>query len=1248
MKKLAGIFGVCLFSTTMSGMAQLVPLSSDIMRPIPGAGHDYIKGLNETVNPANGSLSISIQLPTLASRGITLPFSVIYNSGIVHHTAVQEYSGGTTAGLSIDGDGYIPTDRSVNGWSDSIPYVAVSSLQTTQSGSAYSVSCSISSSYTIYSPSGQSYPLGISAISPASGYGFADQNYCIDNSGWNGIESRDIYGYSAQLAGICDGSTSGDSTPGCGGAAPAFTVTDPDSTVYSFAANSYGNPADSTLSTFVFPTTIEDRNGNIVRISPGQQSNGNGGLTPTVVTDTSGRSAVQVNYNSSGAGPIQSYLVGGLSYGVSYTTTAASYTAQSERVNQTSITCSANFQVNDSSLPVIQSITLPNGQQYVFKYDSTYGLVNEIDYPDGGWVKYTWGLSRLGSFPYSDFVSAPGYNAGTSTPVVGGVCDYWYQSPAVLTREVGYTQGGPAVLTQQFQYTTTQGSEYYLWGSKTTTVKTTDNVTGETSETTYTYSSVNQVVSPTPPGGQLPVQIPVEQSVVTSQWGQGNNPSSSNVLTVNKTWNDPYEMATEQRITGSGRTVYQGTYSYGIDELLTRRQECDTSDSTGCRTTSFSYSVRSTPCQEIVYDGSLNRIAETDAYYDGSSTVCATGGAATGNGVSGLPTGTHDETNYGPSLGAMRGNITKLVRWLNGGSSPTTTYTYDETGHRVTATDACGNGSCSDVVGSTHTTSYSYTDSPSGGNPAGNSNAYLTLITHPSSYQEHFTYNYSTGNLLSAEDENGQFTYYTYSDPLNRLTKTTYPDEGVKSISYQDSVPSITTTTLVSSTASTTSTVTFDGMGHSIQTQNSDPDGTDYVDVTYDGEGHVYQKSNPTRCSSTPGTMPSSCSQDGGTWGIATFNYDPLGRTIQTKNADGSVEQSCYDGVQSYPTVSDCNSQVGGISGGTWVDSTDENGNHWQRTSDGFGRLLDVMEPNGTSQSPTMETDYYHDLLDNLTSVTQWGGPSGSSGARSRSFSYDTLSRLFQSFNSESGWTCYGSTNEAPPNGSNCSEGYDLNGNLSEKTDARGVQISYLYDEVDRPLSKTYSSNAPAGSLSSCFQYDTAANGLNRLGSDWTQSGTCPQSPPAAPGYQSLRVIGNYDAMGRITTEKQCVLGFCTSDSPPSPPSNNCNTLSTANGLSYCYDYSGDLTAYSNGLTSVKFPQNWMLFSQGFDQEGRLSSVSSSVNGSQLPPNLLTVEPSTGYTSFGALENWTFGGNLEVTKSYDTRLRVASKTATQQ
>ena len=104
-------------------------------------------------------------------------------------------------------------------------------------------------------------------------------------------------------------------------------------------------------------------------------------------------------------------------------------------------------------------------------------------------------------------------------------------------------------------------------------------------------------------------------------------------------------------------------------------------------------------------------------------------------------------------------------------------------------------------------------------------------------------------------------------------------------------------------------------------------------------------------------------------------------------------------------------------------------------------------------------------------------------------------------------------------------------------------------------------------------------------------------------------------------------------------------SLSTANGLGYCYDLAGDLTAYSNGLNSSAFPQQWMLFSQGFDGAARLASVTSSFYGVQQPQALFTANPTSGYAPFGALQNWTYGANLNGTKTFDNRLRVTGETA---
>jgi hypothetical protein len=62
--------------------AQITNVTNDQATPIPGAGHDYIKMLSETVQPSNGQLSIRIDVPTLPGRGITIPFAYLYNSGV--------------------------------------------------------------------------------------------------------------------------------------------------------------------------------------------------------------------------------------------------------------------------------------------------------------------------------------------------------------------------------------------------------------------------------------------------------------------------------------------------------------------------------------------------------------------------------------------------------------------------------------------------------------------------------------------------------------------------------------------------------------------------------------------------------------------------------------------------------------------------------------------------------------------------------------------------------------------------------------------------------------------------------------------------------------------------------------------------------------------------------------------------------------------------------------------------------------
>jgi YD repeat-containing protein len=93
-------------------------------------------------------------------------------------------------------------------------------------------------------------------------------------------------------------------------------------------------------------------------------------------------------------------------------------------------------------------------------------------------------------------------------------------------------------------------------------------------------------------------------------------------------------------------------------------------------------------------------------------------------------------------------------------------------------------------------------------------------------------------------------------------------------------------------------------------------------------------------------------------------------------------------------------------------------------------------------------THYAYDVLDDLTAVTQAG--------QSRTFVYDSLKRLKQATNPESG-----AVNDA----------YDGNSNLQTKTDARSITTTFAYDALNRGHHKSATS-FPNGAIlhSNSFQ----------------------------------------------------------------------------------------------------------------------------------------------------------------------------------
>jgi YD repeat-containing protein len=269
---------------------------------------------------------------------------------------------------------------------------------------------------------------------------------------------------------------------------------------------------------------------------------------------------------------------------------------------------------------------------------------------------------------------------------------------------------------------------------------------------------------------------------------------------------------------------------------------------------------------------------------------------------------------------------------------------------------------------------------------------------------------------------------------------------------------------------------------------------------------------------------------------------------------------------------------------------------------DGFGRLTGVWEdPAGANY----ETDYQYDLLNNLTLVTQ-------SGSRQRSFVYDSLSRLTKATNPESGAICY-----APYSGGSCQNqnqtGYDANGNLLTRTDARNITTTYSYDALNRISSKSFSDGTPVV----WYLYDgypglNQVNLIGRLAFSGTNNG----------GVWLAQTLPSYDAMGRVAFEYLCT------------------TCSRGWGFepAYSYDYLGDMTSYTNGAYGIGTAQG-VTFTQAFDTTGRLTKLTSTYSDSQHPATLTTVDSSTGYWPNGAMRKMTLGIGLTETTAYNNRLQ---------
>ena len=536
---------------------------------------------------------------------------------------------------------------------------------------------------------------------------------------------------------------------------------------------------------------------------------------------------------------------------------------------------------------------------------------------------------------------------------------------------------------------------------------------------------------------------------------------------------------------------------------------------------------------------------------------------------------------------------------LTASNSFTLSHTYDSHGNRLTTTDGRGN-----------VTRWTY--GAIGGGPVLRPGLYPTQVVEGSgsgvARTTTYGYDFHTGAVTSARDADNGVTVRTELDDVGRAivvkeasgtteerqTRTWYCDSRRRMIVRSDlsgraGSGELVTVADYDQTGRVSQTRTWESGAPPMPGEGADrnahcaayPSDSDsdrkvikvkthyqYVN-TGSAPGHYTWTSNPYR-------------QTGdATMGWTRTRADQLGRAVEVGLFGGTTKPS----ASATPTLGKTTT----VYDAEFTTVTDAANNKRRSRLDGLGRLVRVDEPTGsppdlgTTGSPNQKTSYGYNALGNLTRVTQ--------GSQTRTFVYDSLSRLTKATNPESGTIAYS---------------YDNNGNLTQRTDARSVVTAYSYDRLDRLTrrSYTYTGSDTAVSLGTTrvdYAYDSCGSyARGRLCSVTAKKGTAQVSRTA---------YNRYDTLGRVLESTQ-----------------------TTGGQSYTMAYGYDR---AGNLTSQRYPSDRVV-DYVYDGAGRIAGVKKGENDWYAGG---TGSNAIGYEPHGGVRQLLLGNGLWEQRRYNVRLQ---------
>jgi RHS repeat-associated protein len=911
--------------------------------------------------------------------------------------------------------------------------------------------------------------------------------------------------------------------------------------------------------------TVKDSNGNFAI--------GNTLLAGTTPTDTLGRQPVTMSRAPNPEfiprfDPFSSFGI--LNSSNTYSNVQATWTFINVKTNfGVSGVGEANFDI-----AVLQSLVLPDGTSYQFAYDCDssagnpacnspggqggyYGLLTSVTLPTGGVINLGYSTYTDPNGSINRWVtsrSATGEGTFTYAPATG--CGTGCETVTV-TKPSG----------DQRVYTFSESLGVGAWNTQ---VK---SYSGSASNGTLLMTVANAFQNFTTPSifGLPAYTLPTSTTVTVPMAGGGSliKQTSYTYDSYNYTYGGSNFTGSTGKLLSMTETAY-GSGSVGSPVRKTNFSYLDDANSAY-----KALNIIDCPTDIQVQDGNGKTLSETKVAYDSTSLSAVSGIVG------------HDDTNYSAAK-TLRGNATQISEMVTPGNFLQMLVQYDSTGQLLKVTDSLGN-----IISLGYADNFFFDSNPPQNPPPvfsapGPTNAYLTSVTLPLSETTSLGYYYGTGKTASSIDPNGADSYLHYLDPLDRLTHTFLPitngNRGWTLQSYSGSETQIDGFASITDSVASSNCIScshrrssLDSLDRPVQSVLvSDPDGVTTVATTYDSTGRVASVTNPYRSTGDP------------TYGISAPTYDGLDRPTQVQEPDNSIVQAFYGAnVVSGGGIASQACSSGAL--GYPVLGVDETGRKNQVWIDGLGRTVETDQPDANGNL-TVPSCYSYDPLDDLTSVSQ--------GGQTRTYTYDSLSRLTLETTPESGTAFAFYTASS---GSLCSGD---SGEVCRVIDGRGITTTFVYDALDRLTSKTFSNGDPAITYNydqASFSCLTITNGKGRRTSMTDGSGTTAWS---------------YDANGDVLTELRQV-----------------GTVSESTSYSYNLDGS---------VASVTYPSDRTVI-YGYSNAQRPISAADVVNG-------INYATSATYSPAGELASVILGktsgfGGITQTYGFNNRLEATSVNA---